>query len=428
MTAKPKRARGAKLAQWVACLLVVFSFLGETTARGQNPQLHNGALGVSASQPAEPRTLPSSSELLEGSASVGRDDNGQPGGVVQAGCSSCGAGLLGLHTDNPDMPPPMGECSCSMSPCYPGRPQCHPCVSDNCVLQCLCEVYDCICCPDPCYDPHWIPVADTAFWTETARPQTTQGLRWESGLNMIDPDRSEYFWARADGMGKGPKPVAPFKGEVSLNYNELVLHTETARGNAGIIFDMPYLSVHPEDDPRAAGFGDMTLGTRTLLFDCELLQIAMIFKTYLPVGNVLKGLGTGHISLEPGGILGLKLAEETYAQVAVQEWIPLGGDPNYSGAILHSHWALNQVLYRPLPDVPIVSSLELNTYSFQHGAYTDPILGSFQKSSGETYVYPAVGIRLFVCDKIDFGFDAAFAVTTRHFADQIYRTEVRWRY
>jgi len=78
--------------------------------------------------------------------------------------------------------------------------------------------------------------------------------------------------------------------------------------------------------------------------------------------------------------------------------------------------------------VPLLGTLELNGYSFQHGAYTDPIFGSFQKAGDDNYLYLGAGLRLVICDKLDLGFATSFALTDQHFADQIYRTEFRWRF
>ena len=30
------------------------------------------------------------------------------------------------------------------------------------------DVYNCICCPDPCYEPHWTALADSAFFVDAA--------------------------------------------------------------------------------------------------------------------------------------------------------------------------------------------------------------------------------------------------------------------
>jgi hypothetical protein len=349
------------------------------------------------------------------------------GGLVQVGCKNCGGGLLGPPPDE-DEPPAGGIDGCPCRPCPAGRQPCHPCLADTCFGRCCCAIYECICCPDPCYEPHWTPIADSAFWVDSARPVAEQRIRWDKGLNLILPDRAEFFWARADGMGKGPPPPAPFKVVPRLNYNELSVYTEVGTGTASFTTEIPYRSIDPAPGTHSSGFADMTIGTKALLYDCELIQIATLFKTYIPSGNFNRGLGTGHVSLEPSLLVGLKLAKDTYVQAQVAEWIPLGGDSNYQGSVLHYHFSLNQVLFRILPDVPLIGTLELNGWAFQDGAFTDPFLGSFQKASAEMYVMPAVGIRLFVCNKIDIGFSAAFAVTDQHFADQIYRTELRWRF
>jgi hypothetical protein len=341
------------------------------------------------------------------------------------GCTTCGSGLLG-------MPPPSLDgalCGCGAGgECVPGRLKpCYPCTSDNCVGRFLCGLYECICCPDPCYEPHWIPLGDSAFFVDSARPQTQQRLRYDHGQDLLFPDRSEFFWPRADGKGKGPRPPSGILGERGLNYNDLSLYTEAATGSASLFTEMTYRSISPVFDAYASGFADMSLGTKALLFDCELLQLTFQFRTYLPSGNFTKGLGVAHVSLEPSLLLGVKLAPETYFQAQLSEWIPLGGDTDYMGSILHYHTSVNQILYRVLPDVPLVGTFETNGWSFQHGLYTDPVLGP-QKSSGGTYFNLGAGLRVFVCDKIDFGIAFSQAVTNPHWADQLYRAEFRWRY
>jgi hypothetical protein len=345
--------------------------------------------------------------------------------IVPVGCTNCGNGLLGAAPP----PGPGAPCGCGgAGQCVPGRTKpCYPCFSDNPVGRFLCGVYECICCPDPCYEPRWIPLADSAFFVDAPRPVTQQRVRYEGGVNMIFPDRNEFFWARADGMGKGPKPPPGLRGVLSLRYDELSLYTEVAAGSGSLFTELPYLSIYPVGDPHAANFGDMNLGTKALLFDCELLQITFQFRTYLPTGNFTKGIGTGHVSLEPSLLVGVKLSPSTYFQGQLSEWIPIAGDPAYAGALLHYHASLNQVLYHILPDVPLIGTLEGNGWSFQDGLYTDPVFGP-TKSSGETYVSAGVGLRLFVCDRIDFGVAASQALTSGHWAEEVYRAEFRWRY
>ncbi len=343
-------------------------------------------------------------------------------------CASCEGNVYKLG-DLPSLDTSLaGGCStCSNGLCVPGQPECSACSSHTRFGRFACEIYRALCCPDPCYDPKWIPLADSAFFVESARPVTQQRVRWDAGLGMIFADRAEYFWARADGSGRGPSPIAPSRGGRSLDYHELSLYTETSSGKFSAFINQPYRSVDPSDAAHGAGFAAMDIGTKTLLFDCELLQIAFQFRTYMPMGNTTKGLGNGHISLEPSLIVGLSLSPDTYFQGQIAEWIPLAGNSTYEGAILHYHLSINRVWFRALPDVPLIFTFELNGWSFQDGAYTDPTLGT-QSASGTTYLSFGPGLRTSVCDKIDFGVGTAFAITEDHFAETLVRSEFRWRF
>ena len=55
-------------------------------------------------------------------------------------------------------------------------------------------------------------------------------------------------------------------------------------------------------------------------------------------------------------------------------------------------------------------------------------MASFVPRTITTYFYVGPGMRLAFCDKLDIGFGVQFAVTGDHFAQQLYRTELRWRF
>jgi hypothetical protein len=319
------------------------------------------------------------------------------------GCASCGSGGCG-----------------SCGSCYPGRSNsCCWCDSDTCLGKIFCGIYQSICCPDPCYEPQWIPEANAAFFTDPVRPITQTRIRWDSAANFTFPDTAEYFWARADGKGKGPNA-----GGNSISYNSLSLYTEIAPNSKfSFFFEVPYLGVDPANNAETSGFGDMNVGTKAVLFDSELFVLATQFRTYLPVGDAGKGLGTGHVSLEPSLLAYLKLTASTYLQAQLAEWAPIGGDPTYAGSILHYSASVNQVLYRFVPDMPLIGTVEFNGYSFQTGAYTDATLGTLGAGGG-SYLSLGPGLRLSVCNRLDFGVGAAFGLT-QHGPGSLYRTEVR---
>ncbi len=325
-------------------------------------------------------------------------------GVVSKGCSTCGGAGGGCN-------------------------QCEPMPQTGFATRLVGLMYETLCCPDPCYQPKWMPLADSAFFTDSARPVSHTRLRWEYGHEARLMDRAEYFWARSDGNGKGLRPNgAP--GIPRLDYHEISQYTETAAGPGFSAFvSTPYRSVNPtfSDPPSAAGFGDISIGTKSVLFDSELFLLTLQMKTTLPVGQPAKGLGTGHVSLEPSLLFGLRTSPHSYLQGQIAEWIPLGGDPTYSGALLHYHLAYNHTLWQPIQAVQLVGTFEVHGWSFQDGGYTHPD-GRFRPASGFTQVQMGPGVRLFFCDKYDFGVGTNFGVSGLNSVQDTYRFEMRVRF
>lgn len=335
----------------------------------------------------------------------------------KGGCTSCG----GSTCD--------GGLGCAGSRhCLPGRKDCEPFPANNACERFIGSLYEIICCPDPCYEPYWEPLANAAFYVDPVRPATQTRLRWDRSYNIVYPDRAEYFWPRADGLGLGPRPYLGVRTAPHVGASELFLYQEAARGSFGIWTEMPYRNSDPTGATGGSGFGDMRIGTKSVLLDREMIQLTLQLTTFLPTGVGLRGLGTEHVSLEPMLILGVKLAPESYLQASIAEWIPIGGDPGYAGAILHYHFSYNQAVWRPVSNVVMISTWELNSWRFQDGAYTDPVLGPGQKAGGISYFSGGPGVRWSICNKVDFGVGTAFALSYPHWAATQFRFEFRYRY
>ena len=337
--------------------------------------------------------------------------DGQGCGSGDGGCAACGG-----------CPP--GR------PCPAGGHRCEPFPESYGPLRRLVgTVYQITCCPDPCYQPHWEPIADSAFFVDAARPKSSTRLRWDYANRLTRPDAGELFWARDDGKGKGPKAtLASIKGVPALSYNEINLITEVASGPAGVATSVPYRSWDAEPFAHsAAGFADMSITPKTLLVDTDLFLCAMQMRTIIPIGNFSKGLGVGHVSLEPGLIFGLRLSPETYLQAMVLEWIPIGADPSYAGANLQWGLSVNHRWWQPVKDIQLIGTAELTGISFQDGLYTDPILGS-QKLSGQNTLSAGGGFRIFFCDIMDVGVAGNFGVAGKYVIRDQMRFEFRFRY
>lgn len=278
---------------------------------------------------------------------------------------------------------------------------------------------------DECYRPQWRLLESGSFWIDSARPQSRARIRWDYGPGLILPDRAEYFWARVGGRG----PAAP-AGRLTVDrvdYHELSQMTETAHGGFSAFVVTPYRSQSMRGLGHSAGFGDIQIGTKSLLHDTPLMQVALQMTTTVPAGNSRKGLGVGHVSLEPALLFGLALTERDFLQGQAAQWIPLGGDPDYQGALLRWGLAWNRLVWQRDRDNAMTVNLDLAGWSFQDGAYTDPLLGR-RSASGETYLYLGPGTRLLMCGKYEFGIGSLVALTNRHFAQSILRSEIILRY
>jgi hypothetical protein len=331
-------------------------------------------------------------------------------------------------------------------------------------------------------------VADAAFFADATRPITQMRIRWDSGFDLANPDRGEYFWARECtnprqlvGNCRGAdSTLIPGRGTTCIprrvDYEDLSLYIEGATGSAGAFVEIPYREVAPED-PGAintgnccsrSGFADMNAGLKSLLLDCELIQIGFKFTTYIPIGPTGNGLGVGHVSLEPALLYTMKLTPTMYLQGESAYWIPIQGDEFYQSNIWHNHVSLNKILWRPCHDVQLIGTLEWNHWQVYQGAYTDPdsvivatadmngriipptvlqniggvpvavpnpaLQGGGLKqfpighSGSATIMSAGPGIRGVLCDKLDLGVGTAFSFTDAHWARELIRAEFRWRF
>lgn len=341
-----------------------------------------------------------------------------------SGCATCG-GVGGTVCSD----------GCQSGLCKPGRTCKWTGSCGNGFLDSFCGgLAECLCCSDPCYEPCWSYAANAALWQDTVRPQTYTTLRYDSFRNLSAPRIAEYYMPR--------KAINQFNNPLQMN--ELTMYQEVASERASIFTSMPYRTIeYPNFDANGvfnnanptdhrAGFGDLTIGTKSLLLDCELLQFTFQFKTIIPTADATAGLGTGHVSLEPAFLLSLKLFDHTYLQSQVGYWIPIGGDSVWNGPVTNYHLSLNQVLLDKGP-WQVIGTAEINGWTFSHGFVdggddVDGIPANGISASSKTYANVGPGMRIVYCDHIDVGFGYAHAITEQYMGQNWFRSELRIKY
>ncbi len=353
--------------------------------------------------------------------------------VAQSGCATCGNSHISMHG-----PVFSASFGCADGNCVPGRQPCQPPVPkcDTWVSAFLFNLYESICCPDPCYEPRWEPAAYASLFADYARPRTVTRLRYDNLTNLVRPDRNQYFLKRTRSGGKFTIRGVTFQTDPSVKHlQQLYLYQEAAGAMGSFFVEIPYRELNPLFSPTQAGFSDINFGLKSLFFDTELLQIAFQFRTYTPSGNAFNGLGTGHFSLDPSLMASLKLCPETFLQSQLGQWIPLGGTAPIAGGILYSYTSLNQVLLWCTPDSPLIGTLEMDSWSFENGGFTRPIPAAksfrgtdpkLRTGGGVSYFNIGPGLRWSICNRLDLGGAITWATTYPHWADPWFRFEVRF--
>jgi hypothetical protein len=345
-------------------------------------------------------------------------------GVNQAECASCGGGHAGAGAAFG-----FGPTFCGPGGCIAGRPPCAvPPEACTFVGAFFRNLYENLCCPDPCYQPGWVPAANASFFADYARPWTISRIRFDRGWAMSFPNVNQFF------ASKILKPYGP------SSWDQLYFYQEVAASRGSFFVEVPiYRQVTPDfarGHGAKAGFSDINIGLKSLLFDTEMLQLAFQFRTYFPTGDPNNELGAGHISLEPSLLASLKLSESTYLQYQLAQWIPIGGislshmNKNMAlqgaqGGVLSYRGSINQVLWYYTPVSMLIGTFEFDGWSFQNGGFFNPA-GVGVGSGGMTYYNIGPGLRMSLCNKMDFGGAVTFPVTEHSWGAPLLRLEVRF--
>lgn len=256
-------------------------------------------------------------------------------------------------------------------------------------------------------------VIDTAI----ATPSTSVLFRADRGL--ATPDRLEYFWAAPS---RGP-PAESRVDILDVTYR-MVLGSE----KMSAFTDYTMRSLNPERNDNTVGFGDMRLGAKATVINGRCTKVATIFTTYLKTGPSSRGLGTGHVSLEPGLLLRHQMNQHTYFHGEIKYWLPIAGTPGHAGDVLKTGAALSTV-WRENDRYALLPTLEILTYAFLAGSTTQPN-GLTRRVNGDfaAEIYP--GLRCVLGPQselglLEFGISPGIVLADNDWFDSRLAFEVR---
>jgi hypothetical protein len=383
-----------------------------------------------ASKPAPAVSQTSQSQQSSDHGAVQAVRSGDPQ-VERTQCATCG----GFHSSL-DGAYLHGCLTCGGQNCVPGQKPCNlPANACNTVCGAfLTNLYQEICCPDPCYEPKWDPAAYASFFADYARPRTVTRIRYDNLEDMTRPDRNQFFLNNVNPLSSHRNNRTPI-GNLFARLQQVYLYQEAAGERGSFFVEIPYRQINQSWAPTQAGFADINFGIKSLLFDSEMLQLTFQLRTFMPSGNFMNNLGTGQFSLDPSILTSLKLGPETFFQGQFGNWVPLGGpggNSSIAGGVFYWLMSLNQVLWYTTPDSPLIATLEMDGWSFENGGYTPSIKPNkvlhspIPDGGGVSYFNIGPGLRQSICNRLDFGGAITWATNDVHWAQPWFRFEVRF--
>jgi len=260
------------------------------------------------------------------------------------------------------------------------------------------------------------------FELDPTQPLNNFRLRFDAAYDLERPDRAEFFWAKIGGKG----PRLP---ERSVSYQDVRMYWEIGGAAFSTFTELPIRVLDPEVNLNTAGLGDMTIGTKLRLLDEGRWQMTQVTRTTIQTGLAKRGLGNGHVSMEPGLLFRYQYSPETYLHSELKYWFPIAGDPDYSGQVLRYGFGWSHVAYDN-DDVAILPTLEVVGWAVLDGLETDPFgLPVAIDPEAILNIYP--GVRFFLSEecpfgKFEVGVSGGITLTQNHWYEELVRLDLRW--
>jgi len=247
-------------------------------------------------------------------------------------------------------------------------------------------------------------------------------LRADCVYNLTKPDRAEFFWARP---GRGP--LRPDSG---VDFQDFHFRMENGNESFSLATDIPVRFLNPDINGNNGGIGDIQLVQKTVLMNGSRWQMTQILRTIFNSGNARKGLGTGHVAMEPGLLCRYKWNELTYLHSQFEIRFPLGGDPIYSGPAFTWGIGVSHVWYET-DTVAFIPTLEFVNIWILDGQVTPFPFGVPVDVKGDGIFNLGPGLRT-VWDTggdlgvVELGVNGMFAVGSDGWYDALLRFDMRF--
>ncbi len=266
------------------------------------------------------------------------------------------------------------------------------------------------------------------MFIDISQPLNNFRFRLQSAYNTPVPDRVEYFWAksRAD-SGRGPPLL-----ERQVDWQEFRILMEAGGPKFSAATELPFRAVDPDFNNNTAGLSDVNVTTKLVLVDGKSIQITQLFRSYFNSGLSTRGLGTGHVSMEPGFLLRYQQNPLTFWHSELKFWFPIAGDPNQAGPLLQTGLGLSHV-WHETDSFAVLPTFEVQHWTVLNGMQTVFPVPVPEEVDGMQIWNLAPGVRL-VFDRpgelglFELGIGSSFAVSGNRWYDSLLRFDLRFSF
>jgi hypothetical protein len=169
-------------------------------------------------------------------------------------------------------------------------------------------------------------------YIDWAMPRSQFRLRFDAGWDSNTPDRAEFFYAQYGGPGPGDLGTGVVN--TRADFQDIRAYLEIASGNRFSVFaELPVRFLQTDSQPGrglvssgdTGGLADIQAGFKYALSADPSHFLTFQLKTYIPTGNARRGLGTDHVSIEPGLLFQSRVNSRMDVFGEIRYWIPIDG-------------------------------------------------------------------------------------------------------
>jgi len=264
-------------------------------------------------------------------------------------------------------------------------------------------------------------VATAPFVIDISQPLGNFRFRTDAVYNLTKPDRSEFFWS------KPPRGPVLDRG---VDYQDFRFLLETGSDVFSLGTEVPIRLLNPDINDNTGGISDIQLVQKMVMMNGHRWQMTQLMRTVFNSGNARKGLGTGHVQIEPGMLFRYRYSDLTYFHSEIRMTIPIAADPMYAGPALR--WGLGMsTVYYETDTFALIPTLEFTNIWLLDGQFTPLQTGIPVDVRGDGIFNLSPGLRM-ACDTggdlgiVELGWAADLAIGSDGWYDGLLRFDLRF--